>query len=376
MNRNIIDALFSDDKIISYVIEKQGNSFFKTMIFKSGYKPFSDYSNTYNDIFLVLEKSISDNLLREKIISIFKRFNIQLASGSIMFSKGIDYVFSFFLYLQRNLILSNQPLFHILQYLENVSATFLPAISKDIPIMRKQIRVLLNQFDENLSLEKYTSQLSKLTEVESGSNEKVSINDGLYKQLLKEIEGHKTKIELETKRNQVDVLIKKNRKIYISNSGLVILHPFFNFYFNTLGIIENANFKNTDSQIRAVLLMQYLITGRVNFDEHELVLNKVLCDFPIEEAIPLELQPTLQEIELTTELFNVLKERWVKVKNSSIEGIRASFLLRDGALEVTEDGWKLIVEQRGYDMLLQTLPWSFGFIKLTWMNKILNVEWI
>ncbi len=124
------------------------------------------------------------------------------------------------------------------------------------------------------------------------------------------------------------------------------------------------------------MLLQYLATDRTAFEEYELILNKILCGLPIEQSVPLEIELSEQEMALTDELFEVLKQRWDKVKNSSIEGIRASFILREGALELIEEQWSLRVEQRGYDLLLQTLPWAFGFIKTSWMNQILTVEWI
>ena len=69
-------------------------------------------------------------------------------------------------------------------------------------------------------------------------------------------------------------------------------------------------------------------------------------------------------------------EHWVILKNTSIEGLRESFLQRNGKLTFANNEWLLQVEQKPYDMLLQSLPWNIGFIKLAWMNQILITEWI
>ena len=164
--------------------------------------------------------------------------------------------------------------------------------------------------------------------------------------------------------------------IIIGNAGLVLFHPFLETYFNRTGLMENREFTDESSRNRAVLLLQYLATGNTEHAEHELVLNKMLCNVPLEEAIPVSFTATEQELQLTKELLEVFIERWDKLKNTSVDGLRNSFILRDGRLNFTEDHWSLRVEQRGYDILLQSLPWAYGYIKTNWMPYNLIVEWI
>jgi hypothetical protein len=72
----------------------------------------------------------------------------------------------------------------------------------------------------------------------------------------------------------------------------------------------------------------------------------------------------------------VVIQQWEKMKNSSIEGFQAAFLQREGALRETNDAWHLRVEQRGYDVIMQTIPWGIGMIKTPWMDKVLYTEWV
>jgi hypothetical protein len=73
---------------------------------------------------------------------------------------------------------------------------------------------------------------------------------------------------------------------------------------------------------------------------------------------------------------SIVIERWEKLKNTSAEGLRNSFILREAILYFADDSWSLKVEQKGYDILLQTLPWAYGYIKTPWMKNHLSVEWI
>ncbi|TAM96935.1 MAG: hypothetical protein EPN39_12545 [Chitinophagaceae bacterium] len=179
----------------------------------------------------------------------------------------------------------------------------------------------------------------------------------------------------ESKKDLKKLFNIKEDTIYISNAGLVLFHPFLSTYFNRLGLMEKGKFVNEEAIIRGVYLLQFLVDGKEQHPEHELVLNKILCGMPVEKPMPAEVAFGEQDKEISMELLNVMKERWEKVKDTSVEGFRASFLQRNGALTATEDSWNLRVEQRGYDVLLQTLPWSFSMIKASWMEKILYVEW-
>ena len=69
-------------------------------------------------------------------------------------------------------------------------------------------------------------------------------------------------------------------------------------------------------------------------------------------------------------------EYWTILKNTSIESLRESFLMRAGKLSFDGKEWLLQVEQKGYDVLLQNLPWNISMIKLPWMKYLLRTEWV
>lgn len=164
--------------------------------------------------------------------------------------------------------------------------------------------------------------------------------------------------------------------VYVSNAGLVLLYPFLTFAFQRLGYVAAGQFTSPEAQIRAIHFLQYTVNLKEEHAEHELVLNKVLCNFPLEEPVPAELTLKEEEKQLSQEMLQVVLQQWERMKHTSVEGFREAFLSRDGALWETEEAWYLRVEQRGYDMILQTLPWSFGMLKTSWMDKMLYTEWV
>lgn len=164
--------------------------------------------------------------------------------------------------------------------------------------------------------------------------------------------------------------------IYIFNAGLIILHPFLTGLFRALNMTnENNEWLQPSFHARAVLVTQYLITGTEETDEHLLVLNKLLCGYPSETPVQRLLILTDEEkIEIDSLLQTVIKY-WEALKNTSIEGLRNTFLLRDGKLTINENGWLLQIEQKAWDVLLDTLPWGTSMIKTPWMNELLRVQW-
>lgn len=163
--------------------------------------------------------------------------------------------------------------------------------------------------------------------------------------------------------------------IYTGNAGLILLHPFLPFGFKRVGLVNDEGFVNREAQHRAVHLLQYMVNGKEIHAEHELALNKLLCALPLEEPVPAEILLTDEEKQLCRELLTVVIQRWEKMNNSSIEGFQAAFLQREGALWQKEDDWWLRVEERGYDLILQTLPWGIGMIRTPWMEKTIYTEW-
>lgn len=162
----------------------------------------------------------------------------------------------------------------------------------------------------------------------------------------------------------------------VQNAGLLLLHPFIVKLFVYCGILpENEKTISVWNLSKAAALLHFLATGREEVYEFELGLIKVLLglnpDQPL--AVSKGLLTSSQKEEAESLLQSVI-EHWSSLKNTSKEGLRSSFIQRNGLLFQSEDGWKVHLESAAYDVLLNTIPWSFSIIKLPWMTKPIHTE--
>ncbi len=203
-----------------------------------------------------------------------------------------------------------------------------------------------------------------------------SIHLNIEKNLEKTISEKKT-IKKTIKKSERKTELKPDQKEwYTINAGLVLLHPFFVLFFESLGLTEKNIFKDFHAKNQAALLLQYLATGKSQSFENELILNKILCDIPL--SVPIEKDLILNEkIKAEAEqLLNAVIKHWSALKNTSPESLRNTFLQREGKLTKNENGsWNLFIQHATFDILISKLPWSISIIKLPWMKNMLQVEW-
>lgn len=165
------------------------------------------------------------------------------------------------------------------------------------------------------------------------------------------------------------------KKTIIENAGLCILAPFLPSFFNSLGFIENGKFKSKYKAHRAVYMLEYLVNGRQKNYEYSLQLNKLLCGIDPQEPITAYKRLTLFERNEAKDLITSVIEHWKALRSTSVRGLQSSFLQRKGILTEKEDQWILQVEKASYDILLDSLPWSYHHIKFSWMRKMIQPEW-
>ncbi len=163
--------------------------------------------------------------------------------------------------------------------------------------------------------------------------------------------------------------------MFIDNAGLVLISPFLPRFFEKLDLTNENIFKDNSLRERAIKLLQYLITGKSEIFEYDIALNKIICGMDINQTIKKEFEITDEEKENCESLLKSVIEHWTALKNTSVKGLRESFLLRRGKLQENENQWNINVEHKTFDVLLDTIPWSFSIIKLNWMNKPVYVEW-
>jgi hypothetical protein len=121
--------------------------------------------------------------------------------------------------------------------------------------------------------------------------------------------------------------------------------------------------------------MHFIATGTENVFESSLVFEKFLCGVPLKRPVQ---QESLLTESIKTEANDLLTEvirYWPALKNTSPDGLRQMFIQRDGKLIQEEAKYRLIVERKAQDVLLDKLSWNISVIKLPWISKILFTEW-
>lgn len=169
-------------------------------------------------------------------------------------------------------------------------------------------------------------------------------------------------------------------KIEINNAGLVLFNPWLPRLFHMTGLLneERRSFKDKDAQIRAIFMLQYLVFGEEKeYEKKDLEFNCLLTGYPFDLPLPKNLSLTNQEKETLASLMSGVKHSWDKMRNTSEGGFREAFIHREGYIEQKEEyaRWVIHVKERAYDILLDSVPWSFKVIRYPWTDTIMQVEW-
>lgn len=169
--------------------------------------------------------------------------------------------------------------------------------------------------------------------------------------------------------------------IEVPNAGLCLLAIWFTRLFGMLGLLKEKedgkkDLRDMEARIRAIFILQRIVTDEPReYKEQELAFNRILTGCPFYVPLPKRLPLTSQEIQTVESMLSGVKSNWDKLKNTSVKGFQHSFIERPGKLEQREDKWVLYVENRSYDLLLDSLPWSYRQIRLPWLKKNIHVVW-
>lgn len=330
------------------VVERIVNQAQQELFFEFLENIYREYSETFIQYKTFFEEFIQNKILQEKKQIITKTAHI-LILQTVIKNKGR---------IESGAILL--PLYKTLNALK-VS----PEILKPQTVGIKKIT---NSVEK--SWQELLRKLSKIEAVKT-SIEKVKLNKENkyidYKTIEKLIS---TEIANE---NKNDIEAELIEGIFIENAGAVIFATFIPALFEKLGLIKNGQIVNPDL---GALIIQYCVSGKVQIEEYELVLPKILCGLDIDFPVNTNIQISKDQINEVEEMLQSMIDHWSVLKDTTIEGLRESFLQRSGKLSQVNKEWLLTVEQKSYDMLLESIPWSFSILKLPWMNTLLKTDWI
>lgn len=162
----------------------------------------------------------------------------------------------------------------------------------------------------------------------------------------------------------------------VDDAGLVILHPFLPALFERVGYLnEERKFISLAMQERAVHLLRWLAGFDLPRLDYQLLLEKVLCDLPLNYPIDSEIELTDLEKEEGMQVLKSVCQYWRPLNGTSPEGLQHSFLQRQGSIAYEDHNWIVRVEGQTLDILLDDLPWEISLLLLPWKEEMIIVEW-
>lgn len=190
-----------------------------------------------------------------------------------------------------------------------------------------------------------------------------------------QVSGHLEQLFTKAQKFSDYTTLKENR-IHTESAGLVILNPFLLSFFQRLDFLNEENqFKTAVEAVRAVHLLAYLAGTDTEEVYNNYPLEKVLCGLDTNFPIGGEFKILPNEKEEAENLLNTVCQRWKPLNNTSIEGLRLSFLQRHGTIEYDEGTILIRVEGKTLDILMDDLPWGTSMFLLPWVKPMFYVEW-
>ncbi len=164
--------------------------------------------------------------------------------------------------------------------------------------------------------------------------------------------------------------------IVVAGAGIVLLHPYLSQFFRIFRLLnKKKEFASEKAQTRAIHLLHFLVFNQSSKAEYKLSLFKLLCNYPLEEPIPMQFRHTAKIKATAQELLRAAVKNWAALKNTSPQGLQQAFLQREGLLYLQDDKLLIRIERQTHDILLDRLPYAIGIFRLPWLNTMVHVEW-
>lgn len=277
------------------------------------------------------------------------------------------------------LTLDSTLLNQLLKLFEKVAST--PISSEELRVIEYLLEASQAQI-ANLSIPKLISisnihsaaqkTYSEIQEKLNQELEKIEISKKADKQKVVKVDQA---IRLE---KELEKLAEKEleNSLYVQNAGIVLLAPYLPRIFDRLKLLnEEGLFKDEESKVKAVEVIHFLTFGTEEMMEYTTILNKLMVAMPVSTPLETTISLTADDKALCESLLKGVLQNWPSLKSSSIDNLRGTFLIREGKLTSHEDKYLLKVEEKGFDMLIDKVPWSFKLVKYKWMKKPVFVEW-
>ena len=163
----------------------------------------------------------------------------------------------------------------------------------------------------------------------------------------------------------------------VADSGLVLLSPYIPALFERVGCLEKGTLATDESKRKALSILKFAAFGQYKEPIKNSAVMNLLCGLPATPVFYIDELPEVSdsEKELVDGLLGAVVANWKAVGKMSPDGLRSSYFVRLGKLDMEGASDVLTVEHKTYDILLEKLPWGYTTIKHPWMPKVLNVRW-
>ncbi len=162
--------------------------------------------------------------------------------------------------------------------------------------------------------------------------------------------------------------------IFVQHAGLILLHPFLQYFFNDFNLVDKNNFKGEEERDIAIHLLYYLATKKEHPTDYQLIMEKFMIGTPMYQPVSRHIRLTNKMKKESETLLKACISHWKALKNTSTDGLREGFIQREGKLILDTDN-RLIIEKKSMDILLDQLPWNYSIIQLPWLKDLFYVEW-
>src|SRR5262249_46646824 len=130
--------------------------------------------------------------------------------------------------------------------------------------------------------------------------------------------------------------------LFISNAGIVLLHPFIRHLFAHLSVLDADGNIRIEMNAKAVHLLWHLLYGNeAEFAEEQAVLLKIICGLAVEDIVDSSFILTPEEKEECENMLRAVIGHWPALGTTSPVGLRNGFLQRIGKLSLKDDNWFL-----------------------------------
>ena len=268
---------------------------------------------------------------------------------------------------------------HEANFLQQVISTFTAKKQKELEYFSDQVASVSNTDYEQFwffVLEKVmlNEQLKEAKQIiEAYKQESANQKNVEFTTLSSTEEMALNLLKTQQQKNENEQLNKTG--LYIPNAGIVLVHPFLARFFEKLELLENKSF-TPEGLTKAIHLLHYMATNTHQPPEYDLALYKFLCGVPFNLPVARYVNLAKADLEEADALLQAMIEHWGALGKVSNKSLQEGFFQREGKLTKSDTGWRLQIQQKTIDILLNKLPWTTSIIKLPWMKEVLKVDWI